>query len=134
MDNNQTEASRWLAQAAVDLDAAAWAAQGGFYADACFKAQQAVEKALKALLFLQGERRVMGHATRELLQRVTRFYPQFSSLEATCRRLDKYYIAARYPDGLPGGIPHDYFDREEAEEAIQKARHALAMVQPIIQA
>jgi HEPN domain-containing protein len=38
--------------------------------------------------------------------------------------LDKYYIPTRYPNGLPGGIPKDAFDKVEAERAVDIARRA----------
>ena len=35
--------------------------------------------------------------------------------------LDKYYIPTRYPNGFDWGAPMDYFDKEDAEEAIRDA-------------
>lgn len=69
MNNNLNEAKRWLDQAQYDLKSALWNIQGEFYADACFKSQQACEKALKAFCYSKGERNVLGHSTRDLLVR-----------------------------------------------------------------
>jgi HEPN domain-containing protein len=35
--------------------------------------------------------------------------------------LDRFYIPTRYPNGLPAGVPHDYFSREDAAQAIAAA-------------
>jgi len=44
-----SEAERWLAQALRDLEASKNSARSGFHEWACFQAQQAAEKAVKAL-------------------------------------------------------------------------------------
>jgi len=49
-DNNRTEFRQWLAQAKYDLSAARQSTKNGSYEWACFQAQQAGEKALKAFL------------------------------------------------------------------------------------
>ena len=60
----KAEATRWWQQAGHDLRAVRWNIQGGFYATACFLAQQASEKALKSLLYYLGARRaaLLTHA------------------------------------------------------------------------
>lgn len=130
MNNRKDEADRWLRQARVDLDAARWAAKGAFYADACFKAQQGAEKALKAFLYSIGEQNVRGHSTWELANRIAEHAdPDFLGLGSGARRLDKFYITSRYPDGLPSGTPHDYFEADEAEEAIAGAARIIEFVE-----
>ena len=49
----ESQAQRWLDAAVEDLRHARYAEEGGFYAHACFSAQQAAEKAVKAVQ--QGE-------------------------------------------------------------------------------
>jgi len=45
------------------------------------------------------------------------------------KKLDKYYIPTRYPNGLPGGIPSRYFDDPvEAEEAMRLAKGVIELV------
>ena len=56
ISKRQNEARRWFQQAYYDLEATRWNIQGGFFDTACFLAQQASEKALKALLYYQGSR------------------------------------------------------------------------------
>lgn len=47
MNQNVEEGRRWLSQAQFDLNSGRWSLEGGFYADTCFKSQQAAEKAVK---------------------------------------------------------------------------------------
>ena len=54
------EAGRWLQAAEDDLRFARFAANGGFFAQACFFAQQAAEKAVKAVHYAGGARAVLG--------------------------------------------------------------------------
>jgi HEPN domain-containing protein len=32
--------------------------------------------------------------------------------------LDQHYVAARYPDALPGGAPYQVFSKKQASEAL----------------
>lgn len=132
MNNNFNEAKRWLEQAKCDLKSAEWNVKGEFYADACFKSQQACEKALKAFCYFKGERSVLGHSTRDLLLRCAKYDENFDRYIRNCKKLDKFYITARYPDGLPSGIPQEYFEREEAEEAIKLADEVLEFIGSLI--
>ncbi len=132
MNHNLQEAHRWLAQARYDVDAAALNAREGYADVACFLAQQAAEKALKAYLHAQGERAVVGHATYLLLKRCRHYETSFGALHDVCRRLDQYYIPTRYPNGLPGGIPHDVYTQAQAQEAIGGARQVLDQVERLL--
>jgi HEPN domain-containing protein len=128
MNQNLQEARRWIAQARHDADAAALNAREGYAALACFLAQQATEKALKAYLYGQGERAVIGHATYLLLRRCLDYEASFELFRDICRRLDQYYISTRYPNGLPGGIPHEVYTQTQAGEAISGVRQVLDQV------
>ena len=61
-----SDAERWLAQARRDLDDARFAERGARWNLACFFAQQAAEKALKAFLYGRGAEAVWGHLVAEL--------------------------------------------------------------------
>jgi HEPN domain-containing protein len=125
---NLNEAKRWLEQAQYDLKSAAWNIEGGFFADACFKSQQACEKALKAFCYLQGERDLLGHSTRDFLIKSSKYDSSFNQYMTNCKRLDKFYITARYPDALPSGIPHEYFEIGEAVEAVKLAEEVIKYI------
>jgi HEPN domain-containing protein len=128
MNHNLEEAHRWLAQARHDADAAVLNAREGYAALACFLAQQAAEKALEGYLYSQGERAVIGHATYLLLGRCQHYDATFEAFQDACRRLDQYYIPTRYPNGLPGGIPHEVYTQGQAQEAITSAQRILDQV------
>lgn len=65
MTGREREARRWWRQAGRDLDSARVNAEQGIHEVACFLAQQSAEKALKALLYLQGESPVLGQSLFE---------------------------------------------------------------------
>ncbi len=131
MGKNEAEFVRWYAQARDDLGAARTSRNAGHHEWACFQAQQAAEKGLKAFLFLQGKRRFISHSIQELLREAQDLDPAFRDV-AKARRLDEYYIPTRYPNGLPGGIrPHEFYDEEEATECLELAESLLAVIDPM---
>jgi len=108
----------WLRQAEKDLEKARLDLQWAYYEWACFTAHQAAEKAIKALFQrLHGE--AWGHGTKSLLENLP--YEDRSLWIEDAKLLDKLYIPTRYPNGLPQGIPHDYFTKKEAEQAVEAA-------------
>lgn len=128
MKEPDKEAGRWLRQAEYDLKSARHSSEGGFHAAACFQAQQAVEKGLKAYLYAQGERFVLGHSVAELCARCARVDDRFFALAQDVAVLDRFYIPTRYPNGLPGGIPAEAFLAEDAHRALSLAAQAITFV------
>jgi len=53
---------------------------------------------------------------------------RFGDLIAQGSKLDAYYIPTRYPNGLPGGLPSDAFDADDARKAIAIATKLMEMV------
>jgi len=123
-----TEAERWLEQARRDLDDARYAAAGARWNLACFVAQQAAEKALKAFLYAQGAEAVWGHSVAELCHDAGEHDAAFSQLGTEAAALDQYYIPTRYPNGLPGGIPADAYTRVDAERALALCAATIELV------
>lgn len=108
----------WLRQAEKDLEKAKLDLEWGYYEWACFTSHQAAEKAIKAVYqHIHGD--ALGHGTKALLESLP--YEDRMAYIEEAKLLDKLYIPTRYPNGLPEGIPHDYFTRKEAEEAVQAA-------------
>ena len=131
--NPLEEGRRWLLQAERDLDDAEFCLSGKRYNLACFLAQQASEKALKAFLYAKGEEYVFGHSVAELLKRAIEYDESFKD----CRNasvLDKYYIPTRYPNGLPGGVPYEAFDEADAKRAIELAKSVIEIVKKKLEA
>jgi HEPN domain-containing protein len=44
------------------------------------------------------------------------------------KRLDLYFISARYPDAFPSGAPFEFFTRDQAEEAVSFAEKIVESV------
>ena len=133
VDRNRIEAERWHGQARYDLEAARASFAAGHHEWACFQAQQAAEKALKALLLRQGKRQFLSHSVHDLLGEVLEFAQEFESVSAA-RRLDEYYIPTRYPNGLPGTVvPHDFYGEKEAQECLDLAESVLELISRTIE-
>jgi len=128
MNHNLAEGQRWLTQAQHDLRAADLVRREGFPEIACFLAHQAAAKSLKAFLYAQGERYVIGHASHRLVRDCAVYEALFMDLLDGCRQLDQYYIPTRYPNGLPAGIPHDVYTPDQAAKAVELAREIVQFV------
>ena len=115
------EADRWRRQAANDLAFARVALREQFYAQACFTAQQASEKALKALAYGLGERTVLGHSLVTLISRYSDRMPELRDLRELAGILDQYYVPTRCPNGLAGGVPFEAFGESQAAAAVDAA-------------
>ena len=118
----------WFAQACSDLEDAKYLMKGRKYNSACFFAQQAVEKALKAFLLFAGADQVWGHSVYELCNDSRDFDEDFAQICEEVALLDKYYIPTRYPDALPGGIPSLVYGFQDASAAISIAEKALKFI------
>ncbi len=110
----------WLAQAKRDLNHAVNSCKSGDFEWSCFSAQQAAEKAVKAVfLHLHGEG--WGHSVFALLKAIRDRVTVSPDLLEAAKILDKHYIPTRYPNGFDSGMPGDYYTEREAQEAIRNA-------------
>ena len=125
----RAEGQRWLEQALVDLKWVRHLDQQGAHYLVCFLAQQAAEKALKAVLYARGQEIVLGHSVRQLCQDLSADETRFVQHVEVWGVLDSYYIPTRYPNGLPGGIPARVYNREAAASARGLAEAVLAAVE-----
>ena len=132
MPDPEEEGMRWLLQARRDLDDARYCFDGERFNLACFLSQQAAEKALKAFLYAEGEEIVLGHSVARLVKDVLRYDRGLNSLKGVSV-LDKYYIPTRYPNGLPGGVPYEAFDEEDASRAIGLATRVIDRVGAVLE-
>ncbi len=120
---------RWLAQAEYSLSLAQSILEGGFWAGACFQAEQTGQLALKAFLFFKGRRYVNIHSVQTLAAECGKEDPDFSPMEHYGSFLDRFYLTTRYPDALPDpAIPFQSFYEEEARQAVDRASEIVAMV------
>ncbi|HHL40820.1 MAG TPA: HEPN domain-containing protein [Deltaproteobacteria bacterium] len=123
------EADRWLRQSEDDLKAARWCEQGGYYAQACFLAQQSAAKALRAFLFYNKEDARETRSVVELVDRAITYEEEFKPLVTASSLLDLYYKTARFPDAIPGGIPAEVIGDRNAREAVEHASELVELVE-----
>ena len=110
----------WWEQALRDFRQAGHSTDGGYHEWAAFAAQQAAEKSIKALILsCSGE--PWGHSVTGLLEALPQGSETPESLMEAANRLDKHYLPARYPNGLPAGYPGKLYTAGEAKEAIADA-------------
>lgn len=128
------EGLRWLQQAEEDLRWARHLASEGGYHIACFLAQQVGEKALKGFLYAQGEAIVLGHSVGALCEKAARHLAEFHAKRDAWAPLDGFYVATRYPNGLPDGIPAKTYNRKTALDAVELAEDVVGTVRRLIRA
>ncbi len=116
------DAVRWLLQAESDLETARYLKQGRRHDAACFHAQQAGEKALKAFLLAHGVVPPPPHSMVRLLESCASIRRSLRGLDEAARQLDWFYTASRYPNNLPlPEYPAIHFTRKDSAKAIRWA-------------
>ncbi len=116
----------WLKQAQRDLEQAEDCRHAGRHEWACFAAQQAGEKAVKALHLSLGQE-AWGHVIARLLQELPGGVAP-EELINKARVLDTFYIPPRYPNSHPEGAPFEHYGPLQSEEALRYAGEILAFV------
>jgi HEPN domain-containing protein len=127
---DREEFERWLSQAEYTLRSAENDMKAGFYSWACFKAQQAAEYAVKALLFALGIM-AYGHSIKRLLDVLSKEVDVPEELFDSARLLDRHYIPPRYPDAYIEGAPYEYYGEKDAVEAINSSLAIMAFVRRV---
>ena len=122
-------ARTWYDQARADLAAAVDSTAAGHHEWACFQAQQAGEKALKAFLYASGRTSIVTHSLRRLAREAATIDVTYGDLDEAARLLDQHYIPTRYPNGLDTETaPAAYYQKRDAEQCLRSARSILARV------
>ncbi len=120
MKNPSKDTQRWFRQSEDDYRFVKWLkSEGDFFDKGCFMAQQSGEKALKSCLYATGKRRVIGHSLYEMADKLSKQDSRFKKIISESKRLDRYYIPTRYPNGIPGGSPFQVFDKEDLNKAFE---------------
>jgi len=122
-----SRARDWFRQAIQDLEQAEDSRRANRHNWACFAAQQAAEKAVKALHLHLGQE-ARGHVIARLLQELPPEVSVPSQLIERARILDNFYIPTRYPNSHPEGAPFEHYGPIQSEEAIQYAREIIEFV------
>lgn len=100
---------------------------GVYLEDLCFDAQQAAEKALKALLLHRGVRFSYVHDLAELVGLLEQAGQEVPGAVRQAARLTRYAIVTRYPGLL------EPVTSEEYEEAVAIAEEVVLWVQKLVE-
>ncbi len=122
-----TRARDWFNQALRDVEQAEDSQRAGRHEWACFAAQQAAEKVVKAL-HLHLNQEAWGHVVAKLLRELPEDVPVPPDLVEKGRVLDTFYIPPRYPNSHPEGAPFEHYGPLQSGEAIRYAREIIEFV------
>jgi HEPN domain-containing protein len=121
-------AGQWLDRAGANLARARLPmVSGGFWEDYCFDAQQAAEKAIKAILIFRGVQFPYTHNIGVLVDLVTSHGIPWDSDLNECAKLTKYGVKSRYPGEPMRTTEADHrVAVEQAEKVVSWAEKLLA--------
>lgn len=119
-----SRAKDWMRQALKDLSHAEMSLKNNDFEWACFVAQQASEKAVKAL-YESRNMEVWGHSVSRMLEKLPKELKPSIDLIEKAKELDRHYIPTRYPNFHSEGAPMDYYTKKDAERAIEYAREII---------
>lgn len=119
MSSPREDVRLWRDKADSDVRLAAWALEAPepIIAGACFHAQQAAEKYLKAVLVAQETRFPPTHDLGTLIALLVPTFPEVEPLRERADALTEYAVEIRYPDALREPRESD------ARRAIENAQH-----------
>lgn len=120
-------AQDWLRQAQRDWEQATDSQRSGRHEWACFAAQQAAEKAVKALHLHLGQE-AWGHVVAQLLTELPSKAVAPEPLVEKAKVLDNFYLPTRYANGHPAGAPFEHYGPVQSSEAITYASEILNFV------
>lgn len=120
-------AKDWFTQAERDLEQAKDSQSAGRHEWACFAAQQAAEKAVKAIHLRFGQE-AWGHVVAKLFQELPGEVAVPEDLIDKGKVLDAYYIPARYPSGHPEGAPFEHYGPLQSREAVKYAGEIIEFI------
>jgi HEPN domain-containing protein len=113
----------WLNRARSDLLLAKSQQEGIYLEDLCFHAQQAAEKAVKALLIRRSVDFPYVHDIGQLFTLLEEAGQEIPEMVKQAERLTRFAVFTRYP-----GLAHP-ISEEEYEEAIKIAQEVIFWVQ-----
>ena len=126
------EARVWLPYARENLQVAELTLDAGLLNPCLQNAQQAIEKALKALLILRSTPIKRTHSIRDLNHDLQLAEFETGLTEEECELLDSIYVSSKYP--LDSVLPHSPPDVSTARRCLTLARRMVALAESAIQA
>jgi HEPN domain-containing protein len=128
MKNRMALALEWLGRAESDLKyARAGEKETSMHHVTCYLCHQSVEKSLKGLAVMAGETPPKTHNLSLLASRAAGSYSAVAPLKRDIKKLDKFYVPARYPDGIDFN-----FQPADAASALGVAEKVLALAERLV--
>ena len=124
----------WLKQAEFDIAAAEVSYNNKFFEWACFQSQQAVEKALKAVLVHAGLRPPKMHKLAVLMSECNKANKKFKKTKLGFKDVESFAFIARYPFLIPGEnmSPHEAITSKDAQGCIDQAKKFLEKIRKLL--
>ncbi len=116
----------WLNRAHSDLALARGAGERVYLEDLCFHAQQAAEKAVKAVLISRGVQFAYVHDIAQLLGELAQSGENVPADIRRAARLTRFAVFTRYPSPSPS------VRREEWEEAAATAERVVSWAESLV--
>lgn len=124
----------WFKQADYDLKAAQISHEANFCEWTCFQSEQAVEKALKAVLAHAGWHPPKTHKLSVLIGLCNNANTSFRNTQFKFRDLEVFTFVSRYPFVIPGDIrtPHEIVSCKDGESCLVQADFLLQRISEIL--
>jgi len=119
------EAGTWLRYAEENLQSARLLLEHGLLNPCLQNAQQAVEKALKAILIARAVPLRRRHSIQELANLLAATGPPSGVTAEECNLLDAIYLPSKYP--LGSALPDFEPDEEVCRQCVQIAERVAAL-------
>jgi HEPN domain-containing protein len=103
-----TDPREWLNRARSNLAGAGQVAPGRYFEDLCFEAQQAAEKAIKAVFIHRGLHYPFRHDLTHLLQLLSQAGVKVPKYVLRAQVLTPFAVVARYPAQSPPVTQRQY--------------------------
>jgi HEPN domain-containing protein len=125
----------WMEQAFFDLAAANLSLNNGYHEWAAYQAEQAAEKALKAVVVHAGWRPPRMHKLGMLFGICNQASAEFRQTKFNFKHLESFTFISRYPFLIPGKnkAPHDLIGHMEAKTAVDEATDVVTKIKDIMQ-
>lgn len=133
MKKPKENAKRWLREAEHTLAQAEQTYKNKIWNLVCFLSEQTAQKALKAVLYYNGERFINIHSIVELVREAATKHPELIKFARDGGILDQYYLSSRYPDAVAEpAIPAEIFVDKQAGDSIKIAKKIFEKCKRII--
>jgi HEPN domain-containing protein len=124
----------WMDQAYYDLEIANISMVNGFHEWAAYQAEQAAEKALKAVIVDVGWRPPKMHKLGMLFGMCNQANEKFRATIFNFKHLESFTFISRYPFLIPGKdkTPHELISHMDASNALEEATDVVDKIKGIL--